>query len=287
MRFVAASIAAAALLTRPALADNDTAPLRFAWPPHGDAVVELTDERSVGEERRTIVTSMKLHVEPDGASGRLVVRLSDARLVSIDGATPGETDPAHMLLAVGRVMKRITPTMVVDADGRYLETRELDRLAAGVLAAAGFPAMPLGADVFGKVLGDVAVADWNAWVGAWIGRGVPDAGPGATAGLTASAVYPSESVREYTAGFLVDMAREAQELGDDDPVASVKFLEKATYSDVTETLTVAMDPATMRPTFAERTRTFAAVHGKHRVEGRERRTHRFTWATETTEPASP
>ena len=49
---------------------------------------------------------------------------------------------------------------------------------------------------------------------------------------------------------------------------------------LTEALTVEMETATMRPRFAERTRTFAAVHGKHKVEGRERRTHRFTWVAD-------
>jgi hypothetical protein len=33
----------------------------------------------------------------------------------------------------------------------------------------------------------------------------------------------------------------------------------------------------MRPYEAERVRTFYAVNGKHRVDGRERRTHRFVW----------
>jgi hypothetical protein len=97
--------------------------------------------------------------------------------------------------------------------------------------------------------------------------------------LDASTIHSSESVKDYTAGFLIDMAREAEELGDD-PVASRTFLAHARYSPVTETFRVELDPATMRPFLAEHARSFHAVNGKHRVEGLERRTHRFTWVTE-------
>jgi hypothetical protein len=108
-------------------------------------------------------------------------------------------------------------------------------------------------------------------------RGLAPSAPEALTRLEASAVYPSEAVRLYTRGFLIDLAREAKELGDDDPVASQRFIEKARYSPLTVTLTAELESATMRPLFAERTRTFSAVHGRHKVEGRERRTHRFTW----------
>jgi hypothetical protein len=91
-------------------------------------------------------------------------------------------------------------------------------------------------------------------------------------------VFPSESVRRYTSGFLIDMAREAKELGDDDPVASARFLERAQFSPVTETLTADLETATMRPLLVERTRTFSAVARGHWVVGSERRAHRFTWS---------
>jgi len=284
------------------------AALRFAWPAHAEAQVELTDERTVGDESRTIVMTMRLRVEPDAGGDRLVVRLSDAKLASIDGASAADTDSARTLLAVGRVMKSITPTMVVDPNGRYLETRDVDRLTREVLAAAGLPSLPVGFDAFSQMLSDVAAEDWSAWVGAWVGnqlavgestesvkdmqlrgglvpvrltrRGLTPSVPDGRTRLEASAVYPSESVRQYTRGFLIDLAREAKELGDDDPVASVRFLDKARYSPLTETLTVELETATMRPLFAERTRSFSAVKGKHKVEGRERRTHRFTWVAD-------
>lgn len=235
------------------------AAMQFAWPPHAEAQVELTDERSVGEESRTIVMTMRLRVEPDVGTDRVVVRLSDARIKSIDGSSPGETDPAHTLLAVGRVMKNLTPTLVISHDGRYLETRDLDRLVHDVLSAVGLPSLPVGSDAFASLLSN---------------------DPSGHTRLTASAEVSSEAVRMFTRGFLIDMAREAKELGDDDPVASVRFLEKAVYSPMTTTLTAELETATMRPVFAERTRTFSAVKGKHKVEGRERRTQRFTWVTD-------
>jgi len=249
--------------------------LRFNWPIGSDAIVELTDERSVGDQARTIVMTMRLHVEPDGTTDRVVVRLSDAQLVSIDGASPGSTDPSHTLLAVGRVMKRLTPTMVIGADGRFQEVRDLDRLMPEVLSAAGFPAPPPGLDaVFADFFNDLAAEDWSTWVAAWLGKQVL---PGARTRLEASVVYPSEAVRLYTQGFLIDLAREARELGDHDPVASQRFIEKARYSPLTVTLTAELEAATMRPLFAERKRSFSAVQGRHEINGLERRTHRFTW----------
>ena len=253
------------------------AAMQFAWPAHAEAQVELTDERSVGEESRTIVMTMRLRVEPDVSTDRVVVRLSDARIESIDGSSPGDTDPAHTLLAVGRVMKNLTPTMVISHDGRYLETRDLDRLVHDVLSAVGLPSLPVGSDAFASLVSDVAAEDWSTWVGAWLGKGQESSEPSGHTRLTASAVVSSDAVRMYTRGFLIDLAREAKELGDNDPVASERFLEKAVYSPMTTTLTAELDTATMRPVFAERTRTFSASKGKHKVEGRERRTHRFTW----------
>jgi hypothetical protein len=280
--------------------------LRFAWPERGDAIVELTDERTVADSSRTIVLTMRLHVEPDPATGGLFVRLSDAKLVSIDGRSAGVADPQHTLLAVGRVMKCMTPTMIVSRDGTFLETRDADRMLVDVLEAAGFPALPPGLDSFTRLLNDVAAEDWSAWVGAWIGnelrpgesnevqremelagkrvplhltrRGVKPQGSAGHTRLEAQATYPSDSVRNYTAGFLVDLAREAKELDDYHPDLSLRFLQSASYGPLTQTLTVEMETETMRPLLAERLRTFSASKGRHKVEGRERRTHRFTWA---------
>jgi hypothetical protein len=272
-------VIAVALTFAPARAATETAPLRFAWPMHGEAVVELTDERSVGDERRTIVMTMRLHVQPDGDTGRLVVRLGGAKLVSIDGATPGETDPAHALLTMGRVMKAFAPAMIIGADGRYLGLANAGTVMGDVLSAAGFPAPPPGLDAFASVFDDIAREDWNVWVGAWLGASPAAGDTWGRARLDASTIHSSESVKGYTAGFLIDMARESEELGED-PVASRKFLAKARYSPMTEAFSVELDPKTMRPFLAERTRSFYAVNGKHRVEGRERRTHRFTWAAQ-------
>lgn len=108
-------------------------------------------------------------------------------------------------------------------------------------------------------------------------RGLQPVEPGGHTRLEAQAVYPSESVRHYTAGFLTDLAREAKELDDFHPDLSLRFLQSATYSPMTQTLTVELETATMRPVFAERLRTFSASKGRHKVEGRERRAHRFTW----------
>lgn len=301
---VIAVCAASALLA----GADDRAPLRFAWPARAVADVELTDERSVGDERRVVVMVMRMTVEPDGATRRRIVRLSDVRLVSVDGSAPGETDPAPVLIAVGRVMKATTPTFVVSADGRFDGVRDLERLSGAVQAAAGFPTMFENIEAFRTVLSELAAEDWDAWVGAWRGerlapgesfddlreeivggatvpvrtrrRGLPPSVPDGRTRLEALTIFPSEAVKEYADGFLIDMAREARELGDDDPVASVRFLERAHYSPMVETRTVELETATMRPYLAERSRAFTATAGRHVVEGRERRTHRFTWLSD-------
>jgi hypothetical protein len=305
-------VIAAALTSLPVRAVDETTPLRFAWPAHAAAAIQLTDERSVGKENRTVVMTMRLRVAPNAATGRLVLFLSDARLLSIDGATPGETDPSQVLLNVGRVMKAVTPTLVVGPDGRFVEVRDLDRLVRDVMSAVGFPAAPPGA-AFGDILSDAAKEDWGTWVGAWLGdrlapgetapsertmeidgatvsvrttrRGLTPSVPTGRRRLEATAVYPSSAVQQSTRGLLIDSARETRELGGD-PVATQEFLDGATYSPVTETLTVELDAATMQPFFAEKTRTFSAVNGKHRVDGRERRSHRFVWVAEDAVPPS-
>jgi hypothetical protein len=281
------------------------AALQFAWPAPAEAQVELTDERRIGDERRTIVMTMRLRVEPDVFTDRVAVRMYDARIQSIDGAIPGDADAAHTLLAVSRVMKNLTPAMLVGPDGRFVGTRELDRLSRDVLTAVGLPALPVGAGTFASFLSDMAAEDWGTWVGAWLGeslapgesredereldlagarvpvrtayRGLTPAAPAGHTRLEASAVYPAEAVRQYTQGFLIDLATEARELRPNDPVASLRFLDRAQYSPMTTTLTVELETATMRPLFAERMRTFSAEKGKLKVAGCERRTHRVTW----------
>ena len=261
-------------------AQNDPATLRFAWPAHGVARVEITDERSIGTESRTVVLTMRLRVEPDGESDRLLVSLSDAKLVSIDGQTASNADPAHTLLAVGRVMRSVTPTMVVARDGRFRGTRDSARMTQEVLSAAGFPAIPPGFSAFERFLTDVAAEDWGGWVEDWIGQPFVPVEPGGRAHLEAFAVYPSSAVRSYTSGFLIDLAREAKELGTANPEVSLRFLERAEYSPMKESRSLDVESATMRPLLAERVRTFSATKGRHTVDGRERRTHRFEWETE-------
>jgi hypothetical protein len=259
-----------------ALADPqvEPQPLRFAWPAPAEARVEVEDERAVGTQKRTVVISMRLRVEPAGEN--LMIRLSDAQLRSINGVIVGAADPAETMLATGRVLKATTPSIVVGRDGRFLALADGDKLVAEVLASAGFPSTPPAIAAFTTVLRDFAKEDWAGWVGAWIGSAPMLADAQGHVRLEASTIRPAESVREATRGFLVDMAREAQELGDD-PAASARFLERATYGPMTVTTRVELDPSTMRPYEAERVRTFYAVNGKHRVDGRERRTHRFVW----------
>jgi hypothetical protein len=286
--------------------------LRFAWPAEAEARVELTDVREIGDESRAIVMTMRLRVAPDAATGHVVARLSDPQLVSINGKSAGTPDPTPTLLDTAGMMACITPTMVVDRDGRYLETQELERMTRDIWGVAGLPVPPGAAESFGRLLSDVAAEDWNAWVGAWIGnalavgesaetertmslrggarrvrltqRALAPSSPDGRTKLEASAVYASEVVRLSTRGSLIDLAREAKILKGNDPAASERFLEEARYSPLTDTLNVELETATMRPLVAQRARTYAAAHGKLKVEGRETRTHRFTWVADNPPP---
>lgn len=279
-------------------------PLRFAWPIPSSARVEITDERRLGDERRSTVLELTLTAARDGDSDRTVVRFRDARITRIDGAPADRADPSSVAAAVARVMKRAIPTMVIDRDGSYLESRDLDRVAQELFEAAGVPLPFLARDATRALLTDAAAMDWNAWVGAWLGvqlaqgdwvsqtgeteidgervpvkvtrRGLGAGSQPATTRYSLDLLYPSDAVRHYTSGFLVDMARGAGELAEDH-VANLRFLEGAVFSPLSETITIELETKTMRPLSVERMRSFQANAGRHQVQGRERRAHRFVW----------
>jgi len=291
-----AGLAAAALVLAVEAAAAEPE-LRFGWRAGDAAAVELTDERRIGDTGRSSVISMRMTVSPDGDSDRLVLRFSDRRAVSGENASLGS--------AVARVLARATPSFAVTAAGDFLEGRDLDGTVREVVEASGFPAMPPMLGPIRDLIADLASEDWYAWVGLWRGprlapgewvenetemsfhgrpvrvtlarRGLAAPSDASRVRLEAVVVYPSDAVRSYTSGLLIDLAIEAQELGDD-PEVNERFLRHATFGPVTERLTVELEFATMRPIVVERDRAFWAVAGRHRVEGHERRVHRFEWA---------
>jgi len=277
--------------------------LRFGWRGGDTARVTLTDERRLGGTLRSSGISMRLTVGPDGPTERLVIRFSDRRVASGDQRSIASADPESIGVAVARVLAQATPAFVVTAEGDFVQARDLDATAREVMAASQFPAMPSAPRAFGEVLAELAEEDWSAWVALWRGErlapgawlaneatvsfhGEPvrvtltrrglEPGAAGRVRMEAVAVYPSDAVRSYTSGFLLDLAIQAKELGDD-PEVNARFLERASFSPVTEKLTVDLEAATMHPLVVERERTFSAVAGKHWVEGRERRVHRFEW----------
>ena len=271
--------------------------LRFGWKAGDSATVELTDERRIGDTGRSSVMAMRMTVAPDGASDRLVLRFSDRRAISGDDASLGA--------AVARVLARATPSFAVSPAGDFVEGRDLDGTVREVVEASGFPAMPPMLGPFRDLIADLAAEDWYAWVGLWRGprldpgewvqnetemsfhgrpvrvaltrRGLAPPSDVSRVRVEAVVVYPSDAVQSYTSGLLLDLAIEAKELGDD-PEVNERFIRRATFGPVTERLTVELEAATMRPIVVERDRAFWAVAGRHRVDGRERRVHRFDWA---------
>ncbi|HEX6851668.1 MAG TPA: hypothetical protein VF139_09705 [Candidatus Polarisedimenticolaceae bacterium] len=286
------------------LAADPHVPLRFAWPERAAAIVELTTERRVGEVALSVVVRSRLDVAPEAPPGHRLVRFSKPTIVSIDGVPFAKARTDTEASDVARVVRSMTPSFVVDDAGRYLEARDADRMIREVLAAVGLPDLPFGMSAFAGLVGEVAPRDWQMWVELWIGdallpgewtrldrvmpfegalapvtlirKRVPPVGGADHTRLLLEAEYPSDAVRTYTTGVLLDLAIEAERLGDD-VRANRKWIESARFSPVEETITAELETATLRPIVVERVRSFFAENDGFRVEGTERRVHRFEW----------
>lgn len=294
------------------LAADPHAPLRFAWPERAAASVELSTERRVGDVSLSIVVRTRLDVAPEPPPAHRLLRFSNPTIVSIDGVPFGETRKDTEAFDVARVLKAKAPSFTVDATGRYLEARDAERMVREVLAAAGLPLPPFGMNAFADLVSGLATSDWQAWVELWIGdalvpgewtrldrvmpfdgalapvklvrKGLPPLGGEGRTRLVLEAEYPSDAVRTYTTGVLIDLAVEAERLGDD-VRANRKWIEKAAFSPVEEAITVELETATLRPLHVERVRSFFAENEGFRVEGTERRVHRFEWLEGEASPA--
>ena len=294
------------------LAADPHVPLRFAWPERASAIVELSTERRVGDIALSVVVRSRLDVTPEAPPGHRLLRFHDPAIVSIDGVPFAKARPDTEASDVARVVRSMTPSFVVDDAGRYLEARESDRMIREVLAVLGRPGLPFGMSAFSGLVGEVAPRDWQAWVELWIGdaqlpgewtrldrvmpfdgalapvklvrKAVPPLGGAGRTRLVLEAEYPSDAVRTYTTGVLIDLAVEAERLGDD-VRANRKWIEKAAFSPVEEAITVELETATLRPLYVERVRSFFAENDGFRVEGTERRLHRFEWLEGEASPA--
>ncbi len=279
-----------------------TEPLRFAWPVPSSATVDLLVERRVGSTFRSIEVRMRLDALPE-SEGRTLVRLHDPRILTIDGVPFARARKDTESYDVARILRAITPSFVVGDGGEYLEDREIGRVVRAVLAEAGFEGRPLAMEAFEELVSRVGPSDWHAWTELWLGstlapgdgvrtreivvfegdlvpvtivRKALEPGGAGRMRLETTAEFPSEAVRSYCVGFLLDLAVAADELGDD-VVANRRFANEARFSPVIETVAASLEPKTLRPLEVDRTRSFWAVGGKHTVEGRERRRHRFEW----------
>lgn len=279
-----------------------TEPLAFAWPAPSSATVDLLVERRVGTAFRSIEIRLRLDALPE-SEGRLLVRLHDPRILTIDGVPFARARKDTESYDVARVLRAITPSFVVSDNGDYLEERETDRLVRAVLAAAGFEGRPLAMEAFEDLVSRVGPSDWHAWTELWLGstlapgdlvrtrqvvvfegdlvpvtvvRRALESGTAGRSRLETTAEFPSDAVRSYSVGFLLDMAIDAEQLGED-VIANRRFVEEARFSPVTETVAALLETATLRPIEVDRTRSFWAVGGSFTVEGRERRRHRFVW----------
>jgi hypothetical protein len=299
-----AAVLLAAACAPVARAGDPHRPLRFAWPERAAAIVELTTERRVGDVALSVVVRSRLDVTPEAPPGYRLLRFSDPAIVAIDGVPFEKALPDTEASDVARVVRALTPSFVVDEAGRYLEARDTDRLIREVLAALELPELPFGMSAFAGLVTEVAPRDWQAWVELWIGdalmpgewtrldrvmpfdgalapvklvrKGVAPLGGAGRTRLVLEAEYPSYAVRTYTTGLLLDLAVEAERLGDDVRVNQA-WIEKAAFSPVEETITAELETATLRPIQVERVHTFFAENDGFRVEGRERRVHRFEW----------
>lgn len=289
-------------------------PLRFAWPAGSAATVELKTERSIGGTSRSLVLRQRLHVEAAGESGDLLIRATRPRIVAINGAPYASSRRDPVGRDVARVMARILPSFTVSADGEFLDHRDTERTVRAVMEEVGLPFLPFGLSAFEEMVKGVARSDWQAWVELWRGdlllpgewtrsdrvvdfegvpvavklirRGLEPIGGAAHSRFQIEVEYPSPAVRSYTTGFLIDLALDAEELADD-VLENREWVDEARFSPVTEIITIEMETATMRPLVVDRARSFFAVHGDHRVDGRERRTQRFQWEVASRDDPRP
>jgi hypothetical protein len=180
LALAAAAVMAAAVLV-PAVAGDDPPPLKFAWPvPSKGRVTE-----TILKGGRTFKTRCTANLEKTEDRSALRLHYSDWEIVEIEGR--GADDPAtaaqvRMLL----VSLKVTPDLVIGANGEVKEVVGLDRQVATILGEiekgadealkARLPKLreQLDSPEARAAMERSVTRAWKTWVGDWAGRAIPE-----------------------------------------------------------------------------------------------------------------
>lgn len=310
---VAAAVAAAAALA-PAIAGDDTPPVKFAWPVPSKG--RVTDTLSKGGHTATTRCTATLDKTEDGKALRL--HLSDWEIVEIEGRGPG--DPA-MAEAVRRTLVglKVTPDLVISPTGEVKEVVGLDTaidtmlgefekgIDEGQKAKLAKLREQFNSPEARATIQRTVTRTWTTWVGDWAGRVIPPGDNGVDgpyrilcpddseydvptrfrrmsgekegAGLVK---YTRESVLdgEDAAPVLAAWMKKLEEtMGRAPPATGLRFVDRS--------LTVA-DPATLRPkrVMREKLLTLRIKDTPERTDV-EHREYTFEWEPEAKTPDAP
>lgn len=302
---------AALLCLAPALADDETPPLKFAWPVPSRAVVT---EKTVklGRDGASHAATMRYSISLERSGDDLRLHFGDFSFVDFDGRSA--TDPALApTLSMALMMAKLTPDVLIAADGKVKDMTGLDAALKALVddaerngderQKAMIPALRAqlqNPQVQAEAL-RTATKPWQAWVGDWIGRVLPEGRdvevekhPVNPEG--ADLLAPTVMRRAATSDGLTMLSWEASLDGDATKPALDLWIRRMAQASrqvppegfftgmkLSQKVVVAVDPATLRPQRAMREMTRAA-HRKDKddlVEIIERREYAFAWPAES------
>lgn len=275
-RLAAAAVLAAALFSL-AGADDQPAPLKFAWPVPSKATVTEKVEK-VGH---TATTRYTLSVERSGEGGDLRLHLGDFEFLDLDGKPA--TDPSlAQQLKVALPMAKAIPDILIGADGSVKDVLGLDTAIATMLdelsknlderEKASLPQLraQFEAPETREKMKREASKQWTAWVAEWAGRTIPEGrgvdGTHAVSCPDGAEVMAPTLLRRMPAENegpgLVKLTRETTLDGEDAKPAFEAWLKKAeaalgrslgaTGMRLVDRIAAVTDPSTLRPTWVRR-----------------------------------
>jgi hypothetical protein len=296
--------ASVALVILPAaLADDQPAPLKFAWPvPSKATVTEKVLKQGHKATTRYVVT-----LEPDGKSADFKMHISDFEFVELDGHAATEPALAPQI-AQATAQSKMIPDLVISADGRVkdvvgleaaveaqlavLEKSENPQLRASVPSLRAMLARPETIATQKRESSRI----WQWWVGEWVGRVIP-AGPDVQTKFAIRCPDAVDreaptSLRRKTSADGPEMAqfsRESTLEGDDAKPVVEAYVNKMkamtgrvppeiTGMRLCERTVVSTDPATLRPkrAFSEAIGTLYVKDQPERTDV-ERHEYTFEW----------
>jgi hypothetical protein len=309
-RLAAAAVVAAALVSS-ASADDEPAPLKFAWP----VPSKVTVTEKMLRAGHTVTTKYTVSLERSGESGDSRVHPSDFEFTEVDGKPSTDPSVAPIVTAMMPVTKSI-PDLLIGADGAVKDVIGLDNTItimieemtknvderhkaqiSALRAQFDSPAMR-------EQMKRDAAKNWTAWVANWSGRVIPE-GKGVEGtwpvsfpdgvAVTAPTRYRRMPAEDEGPG-LVKLTRESTLDGEDSQAPFEEFLARAeaaagrplgaTGMRLVDRVAVVTDPATLRPTWVRR-EELRVIHLKGVADRSDIERHEYTFAWPAAEKPKP